>query len=291
MVGHQAPSQQTDLRISQILPQQPQISMTILISGESLAPVYASLGHVASNSGQQTSASSRHGGHSTLLVKKVAQFRLSPFTNLYYYRARYYDPQIGRFISDDPIQFKGGMNFYAYVHNTATNRTDSLGLCDGCFEPNFLQKLEITALKYYAQKTGYTFGIGAGLSGGIGYVIGASGAISGQLVVSPDGKAALVYTGGSNTTPFSPYTVGLTHGTGILAGVQVSVSNAKTPSDLAGNSVDAGGGYGSGAGIGTDVSVGNGGVVQWNATLGLGAGGWGGAGIYQQTKVIPACEE
>jgi hypothetical protein len=76
----QAPSQQTDLRISQILPQQPQISMTILISGESLAPVYASLGHVASNSGQQTSASSRHGGHSTLLVKKVAQFRLSPFT-------------------------------------------------------------------------------------------------------------------------------------------------------------------------------------------------------------------
>jgi RHS repeat-associated protein len=29
-------------------------------------------------------------------------------TNLYYYRARYYDPQDGRFISKDPISFAGG---------------------------------------------------------------------------------------------------------------------------------------------------------------------------------------
>ena len=36
-------------------------------------------------------------------------------TGLYYYRARYYDPAIGRFISEDPIGFGGGTNFYAYV--------------------------------------------------------------------------------------------------------------------------------------------------------------------------------
>lgn len=38
-------------------------------------------------------------------------------TGLYYYRARYYDPSVGRFMSEDPIGFKGGPNFYDYVGN------------------------------------------------------------------------------------------------------------------------------------------------------------------------------
>jgi len=33
-------------------------------------------------------------------------------TGLYYYRARYYDPMDGRFISKDPIGFDGGINIY-----------------------------------------------------------------------------------------------------------------------------------------------------------------------------------
>jgi RHS repeat-associated protein len=50
-------------------------------------------------------------------------------TGLYYDRARYYDPSVGRFISEDPILFEGGMDFYAYVSNNSVNRIDPLGLC------------------------------------------------------------------------------------------------------------------------------------------------------------------
>ena len=53
-------------------------------------------------------------------------------TGLYYYRARYYDPQIGRFISEDPLGFKAGMNFYAYVGNNPINRNDPTGNCPSC---------------------------------------------------------------------------------------------------------------------------------------------------------------
>ena len=36
---------------------------------------------------------------------------LDSASGLYYYRARYYDPELGRFISEDPIGFQGGINF------------------------------------------------------------------------------------------------------------------------------------------------------------------------------------
>ena len=44
------------------------------------------------------------------------------------YRARYYDPQIGRFISEDPIRWFGGFNFYRYVLNSPTKFIDPSGL-------------------------------------------------------------------------------------------------------------------------------------------------------------------
>jgi RHS repeat-associated protein len=34
-----------------------------------------------------------------------------------YYRARYYDPAVGRFISEDPRMFRADVNFYRYVSN------------------------------------------------------------------------------------------------------------------------------------------------------------------------------
>jgi uncharacterized protein RhaS with RHS repeats len=49
---------------------------------------------------------------------------------LYYYRARYYSPQFGRFISEDPIGLGGGTNFYAYTRGNPVSRRDPLGLWD-----------------------------------------------------------------------------------------------------------------------------------------------------------------
>ena len=49
-------------------------------------------------------------------------------TGLYYYRARYYDPVAGKFISEDPIRWVGGYNFFRYVSNEPTLVTDATGL-------------------------------------------------------------------------------------------------------------------------------------------------------------------
>jgi RHS repeat-associated protein len=49
-------------------------------------------------------------------------------TGLYYYRARYYDPVLKRFITEDPIGLKDGLNLYAYVRGMPTLATDPSGL-------------------------------------------------------------------------------------------------------------------------------------------------------------------
>jgi RHS repeat-associated protein len=46
-----------------------------------------------------------------------------------YYRARYYDYSIGRFISEDPVRFKGGADFYSYVSNRPLAFADPRGTC------------------------------------------------------------------------------------------------------------------------------------------------------------------
>jgi RHS repeat-associated protein len=49
-------------------------------------------------------------------------------TGLYYYRARYYQPRFQRFISEDPIGLRGGINVYRYANNNALLFADPLGL-------------------------------------------------------------------------------------------------------------------------------------------------------------------
>jgi RHS repeat-associated protein len=47
---------------------------------------------------------------------------------LYFYRARYYSPLLGRFVGEDPLGFDGGdVNLYAYVFDNPINYQDPTG--------------------------------------------------------------------------------------------------------------------------------------------------------------------
>lgn len=47
--------------------------------------------------------------------------------NIYYYRSRFYDPQLKRFLSEDPLRITGAFNAYAYVDGDPASLTDPEG--------------------------------------------------------------------------------------------------------------------------------------------------------------------
>lgn len=49
-------------------------------------------------------------------------------TKLYYFRARWYDPTTGRWLSNDPVGISGGLNQYVFAANNPANFADPLGL-------------------------------------------------------------------------------------------------------------------------------------------------------------------
>jgi len=55
------------------------------------------------------------------LLNSNAGRRFDTDTGLYYYRARYYNPYIGRFLQTDPIGYGGGVNLYRYCRNNPRN--------------------------------------------------------------------------------------------------------------------------------------------------------------------------
>jgi RHS repeat-associated protein len=65
-------------------------------------------------------------------------------SGLYYYRARYYDPEVGRFISADPLPRSDGNKGYIYAENNPVNFSDPLGL--------FMENEAVQQTLYWAQQ-------------------------------------------------------------------------------------------------------------------------------------------
>jgi RHS repeat-associated protein len=111
--------------------------------------------------------------------------RLDQQTGNYYYRARYYNPVLGRFISRDPLsaaEFKEGSNLYAYVGNNGANFIDPYGLQGsrkGWSKPGntSLSPRAKAAWKGAA-------GVGVGALAAVGGVMGRNGAVAAAGVLT-----------------------------------------------------------------------------------------------------------
>ena len=72
-------------------------------------------------------------GQVTADTGHVTRFRMASreydqVSKLYFMRARYYDPELGRFMSEDPLGPTGGLNLYAYAGNDPVDQFDPDGL-------------------------------------------------------------------------------------------------------------------------------------------------------------------
>jgi RHS repeat-associated protein len=148
-----------------------------------------------------------------------------PDTGMLYYRARFYDPQVGRFLSEDPIGFRGGEpSFYIYVHNDPLRFRDPLGL---------------------RRCNPIVGGIVGGLVGGLaGTAIGAAvGGLGGAGIGCVAGALGI---GGFATVIAGPF--GTVGGGGVGCGAGAAI--------LAGPGAAAGAVVGSAVGVGVGIGVG-----------------------------------
>jgi len=139
-----------------------------------------------------------------------------PETGLRYYRARYYDQSVGRFLNEDPARL--GANYYAYVSNGPTRWTDPSGLCKVEIRfwklgPNWYHAYIVLTnpdgSQYYFRGGPSAGGPSSGASGGLSS--GASGSTSGSTSGSSNSSNSSNSSspgaspgGGGNYDPWGP---------------------------------------------------------------------------------------
>ena len=85
---------------------------------------YTPYGVVTYRNADWTTATSSANLNTTLYTGRTLEL----LTAIYYYRGRYYDPLLERFITTDPIRYRGGINLYEYVGDDPTTCVDPSGL-------------------------------------------------------------------------------------------------------------------------------------------------------------------
>ncbi len=67
--------------------------------------------------------------HDALKLYRYSGKERDALTQLYYYGARYYAPETGRWLSPDPGGTIDGLNLYAFVNNNPLTKIDPMGFC------------------------------------------------------------------------------------------------------------------------------------------------------------------
>ena len=147
-------------------------------------------------------------------------------TGLDQYRARYYSPSLGRFVSEDPIGISGGSNLYAYTQNSPTNLTDPSGNNPlvGCLVGGLIGGgLDYAGQRLAGRKVDWGWGgVGGAAAGGC-----AMGALGGLLGGLGKGMPALpeALTVGRNAEKGVDVYKGIKNGKDVYSGITNNLAN------------------------------------------------------------------
>jgi RHS repeat-associated protein len=166
---------------------------------------------------------------------------------LYYYRARYYSPMMGSFISEDPIGFAGEqLSFYSYVNGSPLTANDSTGL-GGVFITAGLTAVagsgSTAAATATVDATGATYQINGAVAtgmvgGGLFYSPG-NGGSAGAFASGQAGLTGLAPNGDTNVVMAANVPCDSNNGVAGVSlghGVGIGITNARSASDLRGTS-------------------------------------------------------